>query len=119
MIKYRHPIPKHDDMLNELHMSYMFFKIDLKSGYYQIRMKEADEWNSTFKTKYDLYESLVMTFRLTNIPTTFRRLMNHVLRNFIAKFFMVYLDDILIYRKHLDEHVEHLRNVLLFCENNI
>ncbi|RDY01442.1 Retrovirus-related Pol polyprotein from transposon 17.6, partial [Mucuna pruriens] len=104
-IRYRHPIPHLDDLLDELY--------DLRSGYHQIHMKEGDEWKISFKTKLGLYEWLVMPFWFTNAPSTFMRLMNYILRSLIGKCVVACLDDILVYSTCIDDHILHVRNVLL------
>ena len=104
-------------MIDELQGATIFSKIDLNSGYNQIRIKEGDEWKTSFKTKFGLYEWLFVPFGLTNAPSTFMRLMHHVLREFLRKFIVVYFDDILICSMSQDYYLNHLRNVLETLRN--
>ncbi|KAA3472728.1 Retrotransposable element Tf2 [Gossypium australe] len=112
MIKNKYPLPRINDLFDQLKGAILFSKIDLRSGYYQLRVKDSDVPKTAFKTRYAHYELLVMLFGLTNAPAVFMDLMNRIFRPYLDKFLVVFIDDILIYSQDENEHDGHLRIVL-------
>ena len=105
-------MPLIEEIIAELAGSSYFTKLDMKSGYHQVRMKGEDEYKTAFKTHHGHYQFKVMPFGLTNAPATFQCIMNEVLAPFLRKFVMVFLDDILVYSPDLASHLSHLEQVL-------
>ena len=111
-VKNKYPLPRIDDLFDQLKGASIFSKIDLRSGYHQLRIKDADVHKTTFRKRYGHYESHVRPFGLKNAPVAFMDLMNHVFRPYVDQFVVVYIDDILVYSKDRENHDTHLQVVL-------
>ena len=111
-IKNKYPLPMINDLFDQLQGAKVFSKIDLRSGYHQLMIREKDIPKIAFTTRYGLYEYTVMSFGLTNAPAYFMSMMNKVFMEFLDKFVVVFIDDIMVYSKNEEEHKEHLRLVI-------
>ena len=111
-VKNCYPLPRIDDLFDQLHGASWFSKIDLRSGYHQMRVRDEDILNTAFRTHYGHYEFVVKPFGLTNAPTTFMDLMNRVCMPMLDRSVIVFIDDILVYSRSKEQHEEHLREIL-------
>jgi hypothetical protein len=111
-IKNKYPLPRIDDLFDQLKEALVFSKIDLWSGYHQLKVREEDVQKTAIQTRYGHYEFMVMSFGLTNAPSVFMDLMNQVFHNYLDQFVVVFIDDILVYSTNHHEHGEHLKKVL-------
>ena len=111
-VKNKYPIPRIDDLFDQVRGAKVFYKIELRSEYHQIQIKDEDIWKTAFRTHYGHYEFIVLPFGLTNAPATFMRLMHSTFHQFLDNFVLIFIDDILIYSKSEEEHKGNLRIVL-------
>ena len=111
-IKNRYLLPRIDDIFDQLHGATVFSKIDLRSAYHQVRIKDEDIFKTAFRTRYGHYEFVIMPFGLTNTPDVFMCLMNNVMHKYLDNFVVMFIDDIQIYSKTEEEHKEHLKIIL-------
>ena len=119
-VKDRYPLPRIDDTIDALHGAKIFSTLDLFSGYWQIEIEEKDKNKTAFICEYGQFEFNRMPFGLTNAPATFQRLMNRIMRPVLYKSTLVYLDDIIVFSKSIDDHIKHLATVFkLLAENGL
>jgi hypothetical protein len=117
-VRNKYPVPLIQDLLDRLCKAFHFTKLGLRSGYWKVRVAERDEPKTTYVTRYGSFEFLVMPFGLTNAPATFCNLMNNVLYNYIDRFVVVYLDNIVVYSESFEDRLNHLRLVLSRLREN-
>jgi hypothetical protein len=112
MVKDHILLPLIGEALDRLAKATIYTKLDVKDAYHNLRIAEGDEWKTAFRTKYGLYEYLVMPFRLTNAPASFQQWMNEILSDYLDVFCIAYLDDILIYLDNLEQYCQHVKMIL-------
>jgi hypothetical protein len=117
-VRNKYLLPRIEDLFDQMRGARVFSKIDLRSGYHQMKIRPSDIPKTAFSTRYGLYELIVMSFGLTNAPAYFMNLMNKVFMEYLDRFIMVFIDDILIYSKNDSDHEEHLRLVLQKLRDN-
>jgi hypothetical protein len=117
-IKNKYPLPRIEDLFDQMKGASVFSKIDLRSGYHQLKIRESDIPKTAFCTRYGLYEYTVMSFGLTNAPSYFMYLMNKVFMEYLDRFVVVFIDDILVFSKTMEEHEDHQGLVLEKLRSN-